>query len=240
MNMADRIQYLRKSKGISQEELADKVGVSRQAVSKWESEQSTPDLEKIIIMSDFFGVTTDYILKGIEPVADKEQKNKELTSKVLYISSTAFVAIGLFCAFGNWYAEQTMEAVWGSMIIQAIGIVGYFIARILSEEKSPFYVNWLNIIGVAFMPISMITGYISGLVFKLEGWIAPYPIGIFHTLVFVLVFFVVANRFFLFFTTFLLLFLTNFAIVALVVVPRFVLDRVCARRLVSPSKHVPQ
>ena len=144
MNMADRIQYLRKSKGISQEELADKVGVSRQAVSKWESEQSTPDLEKIIIMSDFFGVTTDYILKGIEPVADKEQKNKELTSKVLYISSTAFVAIGLFCAFGNWYAEQTMEAVWGSMIIQAIGIVGYFIARILSEEKSPFYVNWLN------------------------------------------------------------------------------------------------
>ena len=80
MNMADRIQYLRKSKGISQEELADKVGVSRQAVSKWESEQSTPDLEKIIIMSDFFGVTTDYILKGIEPVADKEQKNKELTS----------------------------------------------------------------------------------------------------------------------------------------------------------------
>ena len=54
-----------------------------------------------------------------------------------------------------------------------------------------FYVNWLNIIGVAFMPISMITGYISGLVFKLEGWIAPYPIGIFHTLVFVLVFFVV-------------------------------------------------
>ena len=45
MNMADRIQYLRKTKGLSQEELADKVGVSRQAVSKWESEQSTPDIE---------------------------------------------------------------------------------------------------------------------------------------------------------------------------------------------------
>ncbi len=44
MNMADRIQYLRKSNGISQEELADRVGVSRQAVSKWESEQSMPDL----------------------------------------------------------------------------------------------------------------------------------------------------------------------------------------------------
>lgn len=95
-------------------------------------------IETIVPILIFLARTTDYILKGIEPVADKEQKNKELTSKVLYISSTAFVAIGLFCAFGNWYAEQTMEAVWGSMIIQAIGIVGYFIARILSEEKTPF------------------------------------------------------------------------------------------------------
>lgn len=190
MNMADRIQHLRKSKGISQEELADKIGVSRQAVSKWESEQSTPDLEKVIVMSDFFGITTDYILKGIEPITDKEQKSKELTGRILYISSTAFVAIGLFCAFGGWYAEQTMEAVWGSMIIQSVGIVGYFVARVLSEEEAPFYVNWLNIIGVAFMPISMIIGYISSFVFK-QGQIAPYPIGICHTLIFMLVFFVI-------------------------------------------------
>ena len=62
MNIADRIQYLRKQKGYSQEELSDKVGVSRQAVSKWESEQSTPDLEKVIAMSELFEVTTDYIL----------------------------------------------------------------------------------------------------------------------------------------------------------------------------------
>lgn len=69
MNIADRIQSLRKSKGISQEQLADVVGVSRQAVSKWESEQTIPDLEKIILMSEYFEVTTDYILKGIEPAA---------------------------------------------------------------------------------------------------------------------------------------------------------------------------
>ena len=59
----DRIQDLRKSRGMSQEELANQIGVSRQAVSKWESGQSAPDLQKIIIMSDFFEVTTDYILK---------------------------------------------------------------------------------------------------------------------------------------------------------------------------------
>lgn len=190
MNMADRIQYLRKTKGISQEELADKVGVSRQAVSKWESEQSTPELEKVIIMSDYFGVTTDYILKGIEPVVDKEQKNREFASKVLYISSTSFIAIGLFCAFAEWYEKQTIEAILGAIIIQVVGIVGYFIARILSEEKAPFYVNWLNIIGIAFMPTSMATGFISLLIFK-QGWLAPYPIGISHTLNFILVLFVI-------------------------------------------------
>ena len=74
MNMADKIKCLRKNKGLSQEELADKVGVSRQAVSKWESEQSTPDIEKIIIMSELFEVTTDYILKGIEPVSMTNKK----------------------------------------------------------------------------------------------------------------------------------------------------------------------
>lgn len=190
MNLADRIQYLRKSKGISQEELADRVGVSRQAVSKWESEQSTPDIERIIIMSDFFGVTTDYILKGIEPVKDEEQKSREITSKVLYISSTAFIAIGLFCAFGGWYEEQSMAAVWGSMIIQAVGIAGYFIGKLISIEKAPFYIDWFNIIGIAFMPVSMLTGYILILFFK-QGWVAPYPIGILHMLIFFMVFFAV-------------------------------------------------
>ena len=187
MNMADRIQYLRKTNGISQEELADKIGVSRQAVSKWESEQSLPDLGKIITMSDYFGVTTDYILKGIEPVADKEQKSSELTSKILYIASTAFVVIGLFSAFAGWYEKQTMDTVWGSMIIQAVGIAGYFIGRLFSAARPPFAVNWLNLSGFLLMPFSMVTGAISITLFK-EGWIAPYPIDIAHVVFFVIVY----------------------------------------------------
>lgn len=74
MNVADRIQNLRKTKGISQEQLADAIGVSRQAVSKWESEQTTPDIDKIILMSDYFDVTTDYLLKGIEAIGEMEHK----------------------------------------------------------------------------------------------------------------------------------------------------------------------
>lgn len=63
MILADKIIRLRKKNGWSQEELADKMNVSRQAVSKWEAAQTTPDLEKILQLGNLFGVTTDYLLK---------------------------------------------------------------------------------------------------------------------------------------------------------------------------------
>ena len=63
MILADKITEERKRNGWSQEELAEKLGVSRQAVSKWESAGSVPDLQRIIQLADLFEVTTDYLLK---------------------------------------------------------------------------------------------------------------------------------------------------------------------------------
>lgn len=76
MILADKIIRLRKKNGWSQEELADKMNVSRQAVSKWEAAQSIPSLEKILQLSDFFGVTTDYLLKD-------EIENEEFTDSTI-------------------------------------------------------------------------------------------------------------------------------------------------------------
>lgn len=66
MDIANRIQQLRKEKGISQEQLANDIGVSRQAVSKWESQQNLPDLDKVVTLSKYFQVSTDYLLMGKE------------------------------------------------------------------------------------------------------------------------------------------------------------------------------
>ena len=78
MILADKIIKIRKQNGWSQEELAEKVGVSRQAVSKWESGTSIPDLDKILRLSEIFGVTTDYLLKDaieeLSPETDAEIK----------------------------------------------------------------------------------------------------------------------------------------------------------------------
>ena len=63
MILADKIIQLRKKSGWSQEELAQQLNVTRQSVSKWESGQSVPDLERVLQMSRLFGVSTDYLLK---------------------------------------------------------------------------------------------------------------------------------------------------------------------------------
>ena len=67
MIFADKLILLRKKAGWSQEELADQMNVTRQSVSKWEGAQSIPDLEKMLRLSELFGVSTDYLLKeGLE------------------------------------------------------------------------------------------------------------------------------------------------------------------------------
>ena len=63
MNFAEKILNLRTEYGYSQETLAEKLNVSRQAVSKWESGATLPETDKIITLSNFFGVSTDYLLK---------------------------------------------------------------------------------------------------------------------------------------------------------------------------------
>ena len=64
MNLGEKIQTLRKQSKMSQEQLAEKVFVSRQAISKWELSESLPDVDNIVQLSSVFGVTTDYLLKN--------------------------------------------------------------------------------------------------------------------------------------------------------------------------------
>jgi len=64
MTLAEKIQEMRKANNLTQEQLAEMLNVSRQAVSKWESEQSMPEIDKIVQMSEIFNTTTDCLLKN--------------------------------------------------------------------------------------------------------------------------------------------------------------------------------
>ena len=85
MILADKIIALRKKNGWSQEELAEKMNVTRQSVSKWEGAQSVPDLDRILQMSRIFGVSTDYLLKD-DIQEEQYTENKEETALLHRVS----------------------------------------------------------------------------------------------------------------------------------------------------------
>lgn len=97
MILADKIIELRKKNGWSQEELAEKLGVSRQAVSKWEGAQSVPDIQRILEMSRLFGVSTDYLLKddmdyGSEAITESTAETDSPLRRVDMETASAFLA----------------------------------------------------------------------------------------------------------------------------------------------------
>lgn len=88
MDFNNRLYQLRKQKGLSQEELANRLNVSRQTVSKWEVGDSTPDMEKLIAISDLFDVSLDKLVMGKEdepqnPTTTKSELVTVLNEKVL-------------------------------------------------------------------------------------------------------------------------------------------------------------
>lgn len=185
MNIADRIQYLRKTNGLSQEELADKVGVSRQAVSKWESEQSVPDMEKIITMSNLFDVTTDYILKGIEPPKEQEE---QVDAHIFVIVATVLNFIGLIVSSAVWYEKQVPMALVIGLVFMALGCMIFGVGICSSSNSTrnkAINLFWeINIWLLAFIPLSFIYNLLLG------NSSAPYPL-LFGQTIFYLVFWIV-------------------------------------------------
>ena len=90
MILADKIIENRKKNGWSQEELADKLDVSRQSVSKWEGAQAIPDMKKILQMAELFGVTTDYLLKD-----DIEEEIIPVTNNIDYDHEEKIVKVSM-------------------------------------------------------------------------------------------------------------------------------------------------
>ena len=123
MNLSTKIYELRKAKGMSQEKLAELVGVSRQSISKWESGETIPELERLVELSRIFEVTTDYLLKPGEMdeltirTEKLEKRQNDLQSEVrkehiknIRILSTGFIyAIALAIFF---YLQLPFPYLW--------------------------------------------------------------------------------------------------------------------------------
>ena len=165
--LADRIQQLRREHGLSQEQLAEKLNVSRQAVSKWESAQAQPELDKILALSELFCVTTDYLLKGSRGTppeagpAPARRPDAAFASRVLYLAALFFLGVGLVCALAAWHEKQTVDCIAGGMVVQGIGVVCYGVGRMLSPARPA---RWMVKAGCAvglFLPLFVLAGWLT-------------------------------------------------------------------------------
>lgn len=114
--LPEKLYILRKKSGLSQEQLAEQLQVSRQAVSKWESGTAVPESEKLIAISDYFGVTVDYLLKdGGQAAAEKPQSTAKETPTaagiVLCMAGViAMIVWGLICVFRPQASDRMGDA----------------------------------------------------------------------------------------------------------------------------------
>ena len=142
MILADKIIELRKKAGYSQEELAEKMGVSRQSVSKWEGALSIPDLDKILLMSEIFGVSTDYLLKdefGEELPAPKEEISESKFRKVSMEEANEFIKV----------KDETAPKVALGVVMCILSPVALLILCALEEmKKIPLTENGASGIGI--------------------------------------------------------------------------------------------
>ena len=134
MIFADKLILLRKKAGWSQEELADQMNVTRQSVSKWEGAQSVPDLEKMLRLSELFGVSTDYLLKDEIEEAEHIDSSDDTPSlrRVSMEEANAFLSVKLRTAKTIAYAA--FLCILSPIALLILGAISESTSGVLNEN----------------------------------------------------------------------------------------------------------
>lgn len=98
MNMAEKLQLLRKSKGLSQEELADLLSVSRQAVGKWEAGRFYPDIDKLVLLSELYSISLDRLIKDTGDcnlqIGEQDAEKEDITGFLIRAKTACYAGHG--------------------------------------------------------------------------------------------------------------------------------------------------
>ena len=134
MKLKEKILYCRKKAGLSQEALAEQLGVSRQAVSKWETGEAVPEINKLLLLANAFGVTTDWLLCDEEPEKEKdvESSKAELHAEATWVDSLPGVIGRLLRRYGWLFGVYL--AVAGACFTGIGALARYFVRRMFSSS----------------------------------------------------------------------------------------------------------
>ena len=158
MTLGEKIQKLRKQRGLSQEALAEKVTVTRQTISKWELGQSLPDLDFIAQLSDIFNVSSDYLIKDemTEPnELPYKKRNYRLSEQgkriILVIVSAAALIAGCVCLICDYFTSDRLS--WS--LIAAVSIMAAWL-MILPSLISRTKIVLKTLVVVSAIPIPLL------------------------------------------------------------------------------------
>lgn len=152
MNFSEKLLTLRKANNLTQEQLAEKLDVSRQSISKWESGQATPELEKIVVMSALFDVTTDYLLKSSEiddlsvktemlekqqqMMLVREQNQHQIFGGCVMYALAVYIIFSAVYFIGHFYFE-----IWNASVIFAEFLIATAIVIFICVKKLSKHIN---------------------------------------------------------------------------------------------------
>lgn len=150
MEFAEKLIALRKSRELTQEQLAEQLNVSRQSISKWENGQVIPETEKLIELSRMFDVTMDYLLKPSEidelsaktemlehqqkQMLVREQRRAQMFKNIMYSVSIYLIFFAVYCV-GYFYFEIWNPSVILAELVIATAIVIFMWAKNMSNQS---------------------------------------------------------------------------------------------------------
>lgn len=122
MTFPQKLKRIRKHHDLSQEELAEQLGVTRQTVSRWEAGYSMPDIDRILLISQLFSVSTDYLLNDKIDNSTSTLTDYQTLRLVFWIS-TALIVGGLIISILGWQEYQNFAPVLIGMLLGIVGCV---------------------------------------------------------------------------------------------------------------------
>ena len=146
MNLGEKIYKLRKEKGLSQEALAEFVGTTRQAISKWENNQRYPETEKLLLLSNVFEVSIDFLLKDEKTESSADEKGYYVSREMAvgYIANEKKTCkyfgagFALFALAGIPYTVFQTATAWkvlGMSICILAGIIALVVSMFISKDE---------------------------------------------------------------------------------------------------------
>ena len=138
MRFEEKIVELRKQKGLSQEELAEQLGVSRQAVSRWELGQTLPDIPNLLQLCELFGVSADYLVKDEEQAATKNDQSAKTIARLIREREKI-----------RYQARRYYYTAWAALLMA----IGFMVSSVIDSRWISFGIGIGQVVGACIIGI---------------------------------------------------------------------------------------